>query len=121
MPKEGFKKPVFAAGICQQYMFKGSEEYQDWRNSATWCFNLYFMQERHLQDQLAALRRKDGKIHLRKAERLFKHSRIEIDEWCEGVVDVEEILRHFMAQRDWPVALAYPPDEADVRRNRGEL
>lgn len=76
---------------------KDIKPYQGWSNSATWCFNLYFLQERKNYNDLLRLIRKDGTINQTRAVKLFSWSGIrdKIDEWCEGNINVPEILEEF--------------------------
>lgn len=78
-------------------MNQGIKPYQGWSNSATWCFNLYFMQECEYYEALKDLIRKDGTINEDRAIKLFNQSniRIDIDDWCEGYINVPEILKEF--------------------------
>lgn len=76
---------------------KGIKPYQGWSNSATWCFNLYFLQERSNYQALLRLIRKDGTINQTRAIRLFNQAgtRLQVDEWCEGNINIPEILENF--------------------------
>lgn len=78
-------------------MNQGIKPYQGWSNSATWCFNLYFLQECKNYEALKALIRKDGTINENRAIKLFNRSNIcsQIDNWCEGDINVPEILNEF--------------------------
>lgn len=74
---------------------KGVPEYQGWSNSATWSFNLLFLQERVNYESLKNLIRKDGTINKGRAVRLFNQAHIQVEDWCEGYVNVAEILGEF--------------------------
>ena len=78
---------------------KGIAEYQGWTNSATCIFNLYFLQEQPNYIALKDLIRKDGTINHDRAIKLFNWACIEIDDWCEGYINVAEILEHFESER----------------------
>jgi hypothetical protein len=76
---------------------------QGWSNSATWCFNLYFMQERKLIDELIHLIRKDNTINYSRAATLFNRFQInnqmeQIDDDSEGCVNVVEIIDTFLEE-----------------------
>lgn len=86
----------------QQHFIKknqGVPEYQGWTNSATCIFNLYFLQEQANYKALIALIRKDGTINENRAIRLFNQALIQIDDWCEGYINVHEMLRHFESEQ----------------------
>ncbi len=88
--------------VDEQYFAKINQEfdqYQGWSNSATWCFNLLFLQEQANYNALKNLIRKDGTINPDRAIRLFNHAgiRLQISEWCEGNINVPEILEEFEA------------------------
>lgn len=78
-------------------------QYQGWLNSATWCFNLYFMQEQELVQALERLRRtSDRKINYKRAQRLFNQSQYNgsmhrVDDWCEGSVSYMEIVDNYLS------------------------
>ncbi len=77
---------------------------QGWKNAATWCFNLYFTQEKTLCEALARLIRENGTISPDDAAKLFDHAQRtqlmeQIDADCTGVVFVPEILDHVLADR----------------------
>jgi len=74
------------------------KEYQGWSNSATCIFNLYFLQEQPNYKALKNLIRKDGTINAYRAIRLFNQAHIKIDDWCEGYINVNEILKHFESE-----------------------
>ena len=87
------------------------EEYEGWSNSATWCFNLYFFQEKKNVDDFSKLVQKiaDDKefISLPRARSLFdyaqRHGKMEqIDDDCEGFVNVKEIVDFWLAERAQP-------------------
>lgn len=77
---------------------KGIAEYQGWTNSITCIFNLYFLQEQPNYRALKELIRKDGTINPDRAIKLFNRACIEVDDWCEGYVNVAEILEHFESE-----------------------
>jgi len=82
----------------QQYFEKqnqGIAEYQGWTNSITCIFNLYFLQEQPNYKALNNLIRKDGTINRDRAIKLFNRAYIKVDDWCEGYVNVNEILEYF--------------------------
>ena len=73
-------------------------EYQGWTNSITCIFNLYFLQEQPNYIALKNLIRKDGTINRDRAIKLFNQACIQVDDWCEGYVNVHEILEHFESE-----------------------
>ncbi len=91
---ETFREPTF---VFYREM-AGGLSHEGWVNAATWCFDLYFMQERKLQDALRALIRRDGTINMSRAQKLFYWSGIRIDKECEGIVLVGEVVAHFLEQ-----------------------
>ena len=74
------------------------DEYQGWSNSATCIFNLYFLQEQPNYIALCNLIRKDGTINRDRAIKLFNWSCVQVDDWCEGYVNVNEILEYFESE-----------------------
>lgn len=76
-------------------------QYKGWRNSATWCFNLYFMGEKELIADLECLRRKDRTINYNRAQKLFNDAQYgrmhRVDSWCQGAVDYKEIVDAYLA------------------------
>jgi hypothetical protein len=94
-----FRLPTFT-----MYVNKGDTPHEGWSNSATWCFNLYLLQERSHYEALLALRRKDGKINYDRAFLLMRSAAyctrnpILIDNWCEGMVIVSEIVDAFLSE-----------------------
>ena len=86
----------------QEYFAKKNKvcsEYQGWSNSATCIFNLYFFQEQPNYRGMLALIRKDGTINENRAIRLFNQAHIQIDDWCEGYINVAEILDFFETEQ----------------------
>jgi hypothetical protein len=113
--QEGRKLAVFLSPLYDNLKDRGTwdsktnkmigqvefDRYQGWLNSATYTFNLYFMQEENLQNRLRRLRRQDGKINYDKATKLFHEAQClrlmeQIDDDCEGPVDVKEIVDNFL-------------------------
>ena len=80
----------------QRHKSKGWKEYQGWSNSTTWCYNLYFFQERVNYEAMTNLIRKDGTINIDRAQKLMWRAGVEIDYWCEGAVNVNEIVENFL-------------------------
>ena len=78
---------------------KPCKEYQGWSNSATCIFNLYFFQEQPNYKAMLNLIRKDGTINPNRAIKLFNWAYIQVDDWCEGYVNVHEILEHFESEQ----------------------
>lgn len=78
------------------------EPYQGWCNSATWCFALYFGQERQNIEALLALRQGNGDCDRRKVLQLFRDATRKknglhmepLDEWTEGPVNAKEVYEH---------------------------
>lgn len=77
---------------------QGIVEYQGWTNSITCIFNLYFLQEQPNYMALCNLIRKDGTINRDRAIKLFNQACIKVDDWCEGYVNMNEILEHFESE-----------------------
>ena len=77
---------------------KHYKEYQGWSNSATCMFNLYFLQEQPNYKALISLIRKDRTINVNRAIKLFNWACIKIDDWCDGYINVNEILEHFESE-----------------------
>ncbi len=91
-----FCSPIFVNHL----QLAEGKPHQGWVNSATWCFNLYFMQEPKLCEALRRLIRKDGTINLDRAIKLFsRRSGIRIDKECEGKVFVPEIIDTFLKEQ----------------------
>ncbi len=78
---------------------RGVSEYQGWSNSATCMFNLYFLQEQPNYKALLGLIRKDGTINKNRAIRLFNQAHIVLEDWCEGFINVPEMLEHFETEQ----------------------
>lgn len=90
----------------------GGEVYEGWTNSATWCFSLYFCQSRHWLSELYAIVRKDGKINQHRLLRLLRATQkaeyalnCQVDEWCEGAVNVRDFVEEFF--RDYAGGLEF--------------
>ena len=76
------------------------DRYQGWTNSATWCANLYFNQERPYYEELVRLMKKDGRLDRIKVRMLFNRYMLDknvspFDQECEGPVYIEEICNNF--------------------------
>ena len=83
---------------------KGIEPHQNWSNSATWCMFLYFTQTEMWIKFMRRLIRKDGTINLGRAGRLLNRAQfhpriddnIQVDDWCEGLINVTEFVDEFL-------------------------
>jgi hypothetical protein len=97
-----FAEPIIDSREFQR-VNRGTETYEGWTNSATWCFHLYFTQSQHWIQQLRGLVRKDGKINPTRLVRLVRWAqRIDnpdlncmVDDWCEGHINVREFVEAF--------------------------
>ena len=84
------------------------KEYEGWTNSATWCFSLYFFQERNNVERFKrVIVVQNGKevVPLGVAKNLFDHAQRhgemeQIDDDCEGFVNVREIVDFQLAERE---------------------
>jgi hypothetical protein len=79
-------------------------KYQGWCNTATWEFNLYFLQEEQLIQRLLNLRISTGKINYNRAAKLFHEAQCrnlmeQLSDDAEGSVNVTEIVDAFLAER----------------------
>ena len=85
--------------------------YQGWSNSATCLFNLYLMQEQPLIKEFEGFIRKDGTVSAERIIRWFQRlarqqvNPIVIDKWCQGIVNVREIIENFLDDNDKAKAL----------------
>jgi len=91
---DDFMPPIFV----QDKVDASGEPHEGWVNSATWCFDIHFMQEPNLVDAMRELIRKDGQINLVRAQRLFVQSGIPITSDCVGNVWIAEIVDHFLTK-----------------------
>ena len=82
------------------------ENYQGWSNSATWCFSLYFNQNKRWIDALRSIPHPKYRTlswaHLSAlfydAQNTETDENIQIDEDCEGLVNVQEFLANFFQE-----------------------
>lgn len=90
-----FRSPMFC---CDPISECDDETYEDWVNSATYTFNLHFMQEPKCIAALRDLIRRDGTINFVRAQKLFLWTGIPVTHDCEGLVYVREIVDMFLAE-----------------------